>query len=174
MRRLKIKDAEVMRIAIQQEILRSEESRYDHRLHGVLLVCSGMSCYEVSKLLGPSPRTVEYWVKRFERSGFAGLSDPERSGRPSRIDAKITKRMAADLRRKPREFGYGQNLWDGKLLSHHLWGVYSVKLGVRQCQRLFNKLGFRLRKPRPVIAQADPEAQVAYKKTGVSGPEPED
>ncbi len=38
MRKLQIADAEVMRIAIQQEIGRSEESRYDHRLHGLLLV----------------------------------------------------------------------------------------------------------------------------------------
>ena len=41
MRKLQIEDAEVMRIAIQQEIERSEESRYDHRLHGLLLVTRG-------------------------------------------------------------------------------------------------------------------------------------
>ncbi|MBW1953883.1 MAG: winged helix-turn-helix domain-containing protein, partial [Deltaproteobacteria bacterium] len=38
--------------------------------------------------------------------------------------------------------------------------------GVRQCQRLFRKMGFRLRKPRPLIAHADPEMQRQYKKTG--------
>ena len=32
MRKLEIADADVMRIAIQQEIQRSEESRYGHRL----------------------------------------------------------------------------------------------------------------------------------------------
>jgi hypothetical protein len=31
---------------LQQEIQRSEESRYDHRLHGVLLVAQGMTCPE--------------------------------------------------------------------------------------------------------------------------------
>jgi transposase len=36
---------------------------------------------------------------------------------------------------------------------------------VRQCQRLFRQMGFRLRKPRPLIAHADPAAQAAYKKT---------
>ncbi len=36
MRKLEIVDAEVMQVAIRQEIDRSEESRYDHRLHGVL------------------------------------------------------------------------------------------------------------------------------------------
>jgi hypothetical protein len=33
-------------------------------------------------------------------------------------------------------------------------------------------LRFRLRKPRPVIAQADPAAQERYKKTPSSGPPP--
>ena len=49
MRKLQIEDAEVMRIAIQQEIGRSEESRYDHRLHGLLLVTAGQSCREVAE-----------------------------------------------------------------------------------------------------------------------------
>jgi hypothetical protein len=40
-----------------------------------------------------------------------------------------------------------------------------VDLGVRQCQRLFHHLGFRQRKPRPLIAKSDPEAQRKYKKT---------
>jgi hypothetical protein len=39
MKALEIAQAETMRIALQQEISRSDESRYDHRLHGVLLVC---------------------------------------------------------------------------------------------------------------------------------------
>jgi transposase len=34
---------------------------------------------------------------------------------------------------------------------------------------LFHQLEFRLRKPRPVIARADKEAQEAFKKTPHSG-----
>ncbi len=58
MRKLEIKEAALMRLALHDEIRRSEDSRYDHRLHGVLLVCSGLSCYAVAELLGQSPRTV--------------------------------------------------------------------------------------------------------------------
>ena len=169
MRKLAIQDAEIMKVAIQQEIVRSEESRYDHRLHGVLLVCAGKSCYEVAELFGHSPRTIEYWVERFEQSGFAGLEDRERKGRPAALDERTIRKINDDLRRLPRDLGYDQNLWDGKLLSHHLAAGYNLQLGVRQCQRLFRKLGFRRRKPRPVIAQADPEAQRAYKKTAPAG-----
>lgn len=165
MRKLEIKDADIMRIAVQQEIVRSEESRYDHRLHGILLVCSGLSCYEVSELFGHSPRTVQYWVQRFEKSGFAGLEDTPRPGRPGALDEAKLETIGAHLRQLPREFGYTQSLWDGKLLSHHLAHSFSVHLGTRQCQRLFRQLGFRQRKPRPVIANADPERQWKYKKT---------
>lgn len=168
MRKLQIQDAEIMIMALRQEIARSEKSRYDHRLHGVLLVCSGRSCYEVADLLGHSPRTIEYWVKRFERSGFAGLEEGERPGRPAALNERTRERIGQDLRCSPREFGHAQTLWDGKLLSHHLDARYGVRLRVRQCQRLFRQFGFRQRKPRPVIAHVDPNAQRAYKKTAPS------
>ena len=165
MKRLEIEDAQIMRLAIQDEIMRSEQSRYDHRLHGILLVSSGFSCYRVAEMFGHSPRTVQSWVHHFERSGFAGLEEHPRPGRPSPIDDAVREGIGRDLRRSPREFEYGQNLWDGKLLSHHLARAYGVRIGVRQCQRLFHQLEFRRRKPRPVIAKADPEAQARYKKT---------
>jgi transposase len=165
MRKLKIKDAEIIRIAVQQEIIRSEEARYDHRLHGILLVCSGLSCAKVAELFGHGPRTIQYWVRRFEEHGFAGLQDIPRPGRPSVMDNDVRNGISADLRHSPRQFGYSQNLWDSKLLSHHLTKKYRVDLGERQCRRIFHQLGFRRRKPRPLIAKSDKEAQAAYKKT---------
>jgi transposase len=169
MRRLEIKATDIMQIAVQQEIMRSEESRYDHRLHGILLICNGFSSNEVAELFGHSPRTVQYWIHRFEESGFAGLEETPRPGRPSRIEEAVLGEISTQLRRNPRELGYAQNLWDGKLLSHHLKERFGISLGVRQCQRLFRQLGFRRRKPRPLIAKSDPEAQRRYKKTPPSG-----
>lgn len=165
MRKLIIRDPEIMKVAIQCEIERSEESRYDHRLHGVLLVCGGRSSYEVAGILGRDPRTIQNWVNRFEKIGFEGLREGERLGRPTRLDANQFEQLGRDLRKDPRKLGYSQNMWDGKLLSHHLSKAYGIELGVRQCQRLFKKLGFRRRKPRPVIAKADEQAQAEFKKT---------
>jgi transposase len=58
----------------------------------------------------------------------------------------------------------GVNLWDGKTLSAFIKKRFGVTLQVRQCQRLFNQLGFRLRKPRPMIAHSDPSVQDEFKK----------
>jgi transposase len=170
MRRFQFEDAETTKVALQQEIARSSESRYDHRLHGLLLLCRGMSSYEVGEILGHSPRTIQYWYRRYQEGGFAALMDAEGRGRRSSLNDAQWAQLAKDLRESPETFGYSQGPWDGNLLSHHLKQAFGLDLGTRQCQRIFHKMGFRRRKPRGVIAGADPEAQQAYKKTPAMGP----
>ena len=52
MKALQLTDAETMVMVLQDEIRRNEQARYDHRLHGVLLVAQGMSCRQAARLLG--------------------------------------------------------------------------------------------------------------------------
>jgi len=171
MKALTISDRDDMILALQDEIRRSEESRYDHRLHGVLLVAQGATCPEVARLLGDAPRTVEYWARRFEARGFSGLAEGVRYGRPRRLSEEQIAKVEDALRKTPAEAGMSDGgVWDGKTLSAFLKQECAMTLQVRQCQRLFRQLDFRLRKPRPLIAHADPQAQAAYKKTPQTGP----
>lgn len=119
-------------------------------------------------MLGDAPRTVEYWVRGFEEKGLAGLQEGERSGRPKRLSEKQLQAVDRVLRKAPREAGVSGNIWDGKTLSAWIERQYGIKMGVRQCQRMFRQLGFRLRKPRPALAQANPELQRAHKKNSSS------
>ena len=164
MKALRIADSANVSLGLQDEIRRSEESSYDHRLHGVLLVAQGMTCPEVAGLLGDAPRSVENWVRRFELEGLAGLLEGERPGRPRRLNPQQLAEIDAVLRKTPREAGMSGNLWDGKTLTAWIKRKHGARLGVRQCQRLFRQFGFRLRKPRTMIAQADPERQKEHKK----------
>jgi transposase len=163
MRPLTIDDPDIV-LGLQDEIRRSDESRYDHRLHGVLLVAQGMTCPEVARLLGDSPRSVQYWLKRFEEDGLAGLSEQERSGRPAALQEKHLTAIDKALREAPVAYGLSGNLWDGRTLSAFIEKRFGLFLGVRQCQRLFRQLGFRFRKPRPSIAHADLQLQKRHKK----------
>lgn len=167
MRPLRISDA-ISVLGLQQEIQRSEESRYDHRLHGVLLVAQGMTCPQVAQLLGDAPRSVEYWVHRYHQQGLAGLTEGERTGRPRRLNEKQVKEVSRVLREKPSDAGMRVNLWDGKTLSAWIAKTYGIQMGVRQCQRLFRQLEFRLRKPRPLLARADPVRQKKHKKNSAN------
>ncbi len=164
MKQLTIADAPTIILGLQDEIRRSQESRYDHRLHGILLVAQGMSCIEVAHFLGDAPRTVQYWIRRFEAEGLAGIVEGDRTGRPTRLKPEQIQEVSRALRQPPAAAGLSGNLWDGKTLSAFIVQRYKVRLGVRQCQRVFRQLNFRLRKPRPVIARADPTRQTEYKK----------
>lgn len=89
----------------------------------------------------------------------------ERSGRPRRLNDEQMEEIKSVLRQPPESVGIASGLWDGKGLSAFIKKRYGVTLNVRQCQNMFKSFGFRRRKPRPLIARADPELQEAYKKT---------
>ncbi len=164
MKPLSISDPDIIG-GLQDEIRRSDEARYDHRLHGLLLIAQGVTCPKVASMLGDSVRTVQYWVKRFEKDGLAGLTEGDRPGRPRLLNEKQLEKINQVLRKTPEDVGLSGNLWDGKTLSAHIKKAYGVSLGARQCQRMFRQLGFRLRKPRPIMAHADPELQKTHKKS---------
>ena len=157
-------DVEAVKRDVRAEIKCSDDSSYVCRLHALLDVCEGLGCRDVGERLGRSTRCIELWVNRFNRLGLDGLKFEPRPGRTPRLDDELLKEIALDLRTTPRAFGYSQNMWDGKLLSFHLLERYGVRLGVRQCQRLFHRLGFRLRAPRAVSDKMNPEWGESFKK----------
>ena len=164
MKALTIAEPSLIMLGLQDEIRRNAESRYDHRLHGVLLVAEGMNCWRVAEWLGDAPRTVEYWVRRFEAKGLAGLQEGARPGRPRRLTPAQIAALQAGWRKRPADFGLRGNLWDGKTLAAHIKRAHGVTLGARQCRRFFRQWGFRLVKPRPVIARADAVRQAEHQK----------
>lgn len=149
MRKLQIDASGVMRIAIQHEIGCSEESRYQHRLHGLLLLAAGHSCQEVAQLFGEDDTTVQRWVHRFEQGGLRALRETERPGRPRSLSPAQWRELREDLQKAPQDSGLQAAAWDGVSLSEHLRRRFGVRLGIRQCQRIFRQMGMRaIRAPR--------------------------
>ena len=120
MKPLTIKDAETVILGLQDEIRRSGEARYDHRLHGVLLVAQGLSCPQVAHLLGDAPRTVEYWVQRFEKEGLSGLV----GGRASRSTDAFERSAVGGDRCRPSRAPNGGGTENEPVGRKDLVGVY--------------------------------------------------
>ena len=139
MRKLIIQNPETEILTLQNEIRRSEESRYDHRLHGVLMVARGLSAPEAASLLGDAPRTVELWIHRFLKEGIKGLQELQRPGRTSRLNQKQIAEVQDVVRTStPSEFGIDADLWDSNTLSIYLRSL-GVDLKPRQCRNLLRK-----------------------------------
>lgn len=124
-----------------QEIRRRGDSRYDHRLHGVLLVARNLSCPNVAELLDEAPRTVEYWVQRFKERGLLGLTDKARPGRPSRLPPDDLRLLAAALTQPPRDSGVVVDEWDGHTVQDWIKKRFGQSVSTRQAQRLLRRYG---------------------------------
>ena len=121
---------------IRDEFHRSEETRYIHRLHGVLLVLLGLSTVKAGKLLGDPQRTIAHWVIQFRKHGLDGLRDAEKSGRPETLSPAQKELLASALAKSPRDAGMKADAWTGLLLSSFLKKQCDVKLTKRHCSRL--------------------------------------
>ena len=75
--------------------------------------------------------------------------------------------LKEQIQKHPNESGLDSNLWDGKLLSHYIKKKYKKDLKVRQCQRIFNKLGFRLKRGRTMVAKGNVDDKKTFKKKSV-------
>ena len=140
MRKLSLSSAKWVREVIHASVKTSCESHFLHRLHCVLLVAEGRSCYEVARWFGEDPRTIERWVHALNEHGIEGLREHHSGGRPTKLADKQMQRLALDLQKPPRVCGYSEREWSGKLLVQHLEGCYGIKLSVRQCQRVMRRL----------------------------------
>ena len=114
---------------------RSAELRYSHRLHAVLLVGTGINCYQVAEWFGDNARSIESWVSAYNLLGVDGLKCQPGAGRPGRLTAAQSAQLARDLASAPDSPGR-QQCWSGKRLALHLERQFGVTLSLRRCQRL--------------------------------------
>ena len=140
MHKLEVKTPEVVKAALRQEAEHSPHSRFVHRLHCVLLIAEGRSCYEVARWFGDEPRTVERWVREFQQHGIEGLREKPHPGRHATLFDAQMRELELAFRTGPRELGYAANTWNSKSLRAEILRRFGVTLSGRHCQRLFRIL----------------------------------
>jgi transposase len=168
MQKLKIKNPKLIEKQIYKYLHSSEEAKYVHRLHGILLLITNENnnCSSVAALFKNSPRSLSNWVHLINRTGnIEALIDKPKPGRRSKLNDEQLKQLKIVIQKHPSEVDLTANIWDGKTLSFYIEREFSISLKVRQCQRLFRKLGFRLKRARPIVAKGNPEKKEQAKKT---------
>jgi len=120
------------------------------------------NCNTVASLFNNSPRTLSNWVHKLNESGDINvLRDKPKRGRQPRLNSEQLEHIKAILQDPPSKVGLADNLWDGKTLSYYIEQRFSIKLGVRQCQRVFHKLGFSLKRARLIADKGDDEKKIS-------------
>ncbi len=149
----------------QKIVQTTEDAKYRHRVEIVNLVLGGQIPSQLSQYVKESKNTITRWVKIADEQGFESLRFKKPAGRPSRLNAAQRNAIKSVLEEDdPKAQGY--EVWDGLSLSSYIEKTYSIHLGVRQCQRLFHKLGFSLVRPQihPNKGEDNQEARETFKK----------
>ena len=121
---------------IRTEFRRSEEARYIHRLHGVLLVLLGLSTVKAGKLLSDPQRTIAHWVISFTARGLDGLREGKKTGRSKILSPAQMETLMNALTKSPKESGLKADTWTNVLVSSFLGKRYGIKLNIRHASRL--------------------------------------
>ena len=139
-------------------------SRYYFRVSAVNAVLSGQSSLQVCEWFGISSRSLNGWVKKVDEQGFKSLEDKPRPGTPSKLNKEQLAEIDKMIQSSPED--YGVKVWDGPSLSSVIKQRFNIELGVRQCQRLFHKLGFSKIRPQtyPSKDAEHTEEREAFKK----------
>jgi transposase len=167
MRKLELNSADKIRELILTYFHKNDEAKFVHRLHGILLKIENqdITCDVIGRMFGQSPRSISSWIKKVNKAGtIEVLRSNKVPGRNKRLNNKELEEIKQVLQKEPEFSGITANIWDGKSLSYYIEKTYSVNLGVRQCQRLFHKLGFSLKRARPTVSKSDPIKKEVFKK----------
>ena len=154
-------------LALGKKLLQTSDDRvfsYRITMVNLLLAGNGPTTAELSELSGVPARTLTDWVKKADETLFEALRPQPRPGKAPRLTEEQYAQIKETLTHEPEKFGY--QVWDGKALSDYIQKTYGVTLGVRQCQRIFHKLGFSRIRPQifPALGEEDSEEREAFKK----------
>jgi transposase len=167
MKKLTISEPKKIERQIDKLINSDPSGKFIYRLCSMKVFLNDPTCTTESlgKIMQASPRTIANWIKWINEEGSIDvLRDREKPGRSTTLNESEMEHLKCQIQKHPSESGLDANLWDGKLLSHYVKVKYGKDLKVRQCQRIFSKLGFALKRGRTMVAKGDPVAKSAFKK----------
>ncbi len=121
---------------------------------------------EIAARLRCRPKTVRKWLRRFARSGAAGLTDLPRSGRPPSATAVARQAVWAQLHQPPSVFGYVCAIWSVATLCQHLAARCSLQLSQWKVRQLIRSLRYRFTRPRVAPRRVDPRREEIHQQIG--------
>ena len=157
-RRLRI-DWQADEAPLRQRYRREAEADLRPRWHVLWLLRQGRSATEAAALVGVHRRSVQRWLAWYRQGGLAAVARHRQGGRQGRT-AYLTAEQQAHLHAATAQ-GTIRTVGEAIRWVEQQCGVAYTAWGMRS---LLHRLKIRKKVPRPLAAQADLEAQEAWKK----------
>lgn len=121
---------------------------------------------ELAARLSCRPKTVRKWLRRFTRSGVAGLLDLPRAGRPRPETAVARQAVRTQSHQPPSVFGYGNAIRTIAASSRHPAERCGWRLAAWKVRELLRPPRYRLTRPKHAPRRVDPEREQVRQELG--------
>jgi transposase len=121
---------------------------------------------EIAHRLHCQPKTVRKWLRRFLRSGWEGLEDRPRCGRPRQITAVAEQAILTQVQQPPATFGYVFSIWTVVTLCTHLACRCSLSLSAWCVRQVLHRLRYCFSRPKLAPRREDPEREAIHQSIG--------
>jgi transposase len=148
-----------------QTMYRTEKNaRLARRIHAVYLAAKGLSCPQIMTITGAARRTIQQWVRKYNKQGINGLKDKPRPGQPTKLPRKSELRFCERIEAAPTKKD-GVSVLNGPAIRRILEREFGVLYSMQGLYDLLHRLGYSCLCPRPQHEKADPQLQEQFKKT---------
>ena len=145
-----------------KEITRHQrgEARLYRRARMVLLAASGASVSSIARQLATCRLRVDGWVRRFQTGRLGGLSDRQRSGRPTVITPLERHQVIATACNSPQDFGLERRTWTLEALRETLLSERLVhQISASEVARILEAADLKPFRVRSWCHSTDPDYQ---------------
>ncbi len=146
-------------VTLWQRYRREPDPEVRTRWHALWLLRQGRSATETAALVGVHRCSVQRWLRWYRQGGLAAVAQPRQGGRQGRA-AYLTAEQQARLKAETAQ-GSIRTVGEAVRWVEQQFGVTYTEWGMRS---LLHRLKISPKVPRPLAANADLEAQEAWKK----------
>ena len=149
---------------ILREARSDGEVRVANRINAVILNAEGKTSGEISTTLKASRSKVSKWLKSYEDSGFEGILEGHRSGRPRLLSEQQEQQLSDIIESGPVSYGYLSGVWTSIMIRDVITDEFAVPYHAGHVRKILRNLGFSVQRPKRVLANADPLKQAKWKR----------
>lgn len=139
-------------------------ARLAQRIHGVYLASKGSTCPQIMAITGAARRTIQQWVRKYNKQGIVGLKDKQRPGTPTKLPRKKELKFQRRIESGPTKAD-GVSVLNGPVIRRILEREFGVLYSRQGLYDLLHRLGYSCLCPRPQHEKANPQLQAEFKKT---------
>ena len=123
----------------------------------VLMSAKGIRVVDICASLSVDHQVVRRWLKRFRASGFDGLKDAPRTGRPTELEPRVLQKVTTLVVQSPERFGIALTRWSLRALVALIRERYGWTISRSSLSRFLRSMALKPHRIKYWLNPSDPD-----------------